>query len=103
MRSLVWEAELAYQFEKENIPYNNEISFDTPNGEYSPSFVFPGNLVLDVIWESNNEDIFKVKSFDINFPDWNLIVVGQELPSNKHYTKEDRHDVVDLVSKYIMS
>lgn len=77
-------------------PPEREPQFDLGDSNYYPDFIV-GNVVFEVkgyCWDKSQK---KAKKFIEMYPEYTYVVVGEMMPSDKHFSWADRKEAVEVL------
>lgn len=100
-----WEREFGRLLQEGSIDYGYEsLEVDYEAGrKYRPDFVIHNQDVIielkGYLWESEIA-VLKAEATMEQYPDWNYIVVGENIPCDMHYTWSERQDLVEWLQAF---
>lgn len=92
-----WEEKIAKLLVANDITYTYEDEFPLVEGSYYPDFITDG-CVIEVKGWSNERSIEKATQFMSEYPEYDYIVVGAEIPCDIHIPWEDRTEVPEVIA-----
>lgn len=92
-----WEEEIARQLTENDVQYVYEKEFELSIGSYYADFVVD-NFVIEVKGFANERSVKKATAFINEYPGWTYVVVGDQIPCDRHIPWEDRAELLEVIT-----
>jgi len=92
-----WEEEIGKKLLSAGIDYEYEREVELPRGSYYPDFL-TGKYVIEVKRWATERSIEKAEQFMNEYPSYEYVVVGDELPCDVHISWDERDELPEVVN-----